>query len=197
MTGQRLKGLVVRLSIRAVFLCCLVVLAVAPCACSGEDTEPATTATTATVEPSSTSMTSTTSTTESPAATEPPTTLPETVAISAAASVYAEDLGGTSHQGQTLYFVVGASVGSEEEAQILLDEAGMSFGDMEAYFIVQNSSNFDGMEPGYWVLVEAYRDEPSAENLDFGRRAFPDLQVVEATVLTSDPIPVYEEIMGL
>jgi hypothetical protein len=193
-TGQRLRELVVRLSIRAALLCCLVILAAAPCACGGADTEPASTTITAAVESSSTSMASTT---ELPATTEPPTTLPATVAISEAASVYAEDLGGTPHQGQTLYFVVGASVGSEEEAQTLLDEASMSFGDMQSYFIVQNSSNFDGMEPGYWVIVEAYRDEPSAENLDFGRRAFPDLQVVEATVLTGDPIPVYEEVMGL
>jgi hypothetical protein len=193
-TGQKPRKVVVCLSIRATLLCCLVALATAFCACGGEDAEPATTTITTAVEPSSTS---TTSTTELPTAAEPPTTPPATVAISAAASVYAEDLGGTSHQDQTLYFVVGASVGSEEEAQTLLDEAGMSFGDMQSYFIVQNSSNFDGMEPGHWVIVEAYRDEPSAENLDFGRRAFPDLQVVKATVLTGDPIPVYEEIMGL
>lgn len=194
MTGQNPRKVVLCLSIRATLLCCLLILAAAFCACGGEDAEPATTTITAAVEPSSAS---TTSTTELPTATEPPTTPPATVAISAAASVYAEDLGGTSHQGQTLYFVVGASVGSEEEAQTLLDEAGMSFGDMQSYFIVQNSSNFDGMEPGHWVIVETYRDEPSAENLDFGRRAFPDLQVVEATVLTGDPIPVYEEIMEL
>ncbi len=194
MSGRGLKRSVIRLSMRAALPCCLVILAAAPCACGGEDAEPATTRTTVAVEPPTTA---TTSTTESPATTESVTTPPATVAISAAASVYAEDLGGTPHRGQTLFFVVGAGVDSEEEARNLLDEVSPLFGDMQPYFIVQNSSNLDGMEPGRWVVVEAYRDEPSAENLDFGRRAFPDLKVVEATVLSDDPIPVYEEIMGL
>lgn len=192
MTGRELKRSVKRLSIRAALLCCLVILAAAPCACGGEDAEPATSTTTA-VEPSTTTTTST----EPPATTEPAATPSETVELSAAALVYAEDIGGTPHRGQTLYFVVGASVGSEEEARTMLDQVAPLFGDMQSYFIVQNSSNLDGMEPGRWVIAEAYRDEPSAENLDFGRRAFPDLKVVEATVLTDDPIPVYEEIMGL
>ena len=140
---------------------------------------------------------STTVTTESPATTASSATTPATVVISGAALVYAEDLGGISHLGETLFFVVGARVESEEEARTRLDEAIPRFGDMQSYFIVQNSSNFEGMEPGHWIIIEAYRDEPSAENLDFGRRGFPDAQVTEATVLTEDPIPVYEELMGL
>ena len=184
-----------RLSVYMVLVGVVVSLGAVQGGCSGgEDAEPVATTTTVVAEPSTTAPTPST---EAPATTEPATTPPATIAISAAASVYAEDLGGTPHRGHTLYFLVGASLDSEEAARTLLDEVAPLFGDMQSYFIVQNSSNLDGMEPGRWVIVEAYRDEPSAENLDFARRAFPEAHVVEATVLTEDPIPVYEEIMGL
>ena len=44
--------------------------------------------------------------------------------------------------------------------------------------------------------TEAYRSEPSQENLDFDRRGFPDAYVASATVRTADPIPVYEDGKG-
>jgi hypothetical protein len=67
---------------------------------------------------------------------------------------------------------------------------------MQSYFIVQRSDNFDGMDPGWFVVAEAYRGEPSQENLQFGRRGFPDVYVKQATVKTEDPIPVYEDMVG-
>ncbi len=45
-----------------------------------------------------------------------------------------------------------------------------------------------------FVLVEAYREEASPDNQDFGRQGLPDLTVQQVTVNTYDPIPVYEEI---
>jgi len=66
----------------------------------------------------------------------------------------------------------------------------------EALGLVQISDNFEGLEPGWWVVLEAYRSEPSPENLDFDRRGFPDAHVERATVRTSDPIPVYEDVVG-
>jgi hypothetical protein len=110
---------------------------------------------------------------------------------------YAASLGGTSHKGDTLFFVVGANVATKEEAQSALEAALPVFGDMQSYFIVQWSSNFDGMEPGQWVVIEAYRENPSAENVEFGQRAFPNAYVVRATVKTTEPIPVYEDRLGL
>lgn len=115
---------------------------------------------------------------------------------SAKALTYAKQLGGTSHNGQSLYFLVGASVKTEAEAQALLDKADPLFGDMQSYFIVQRSDNFQGMAQGWWVVIEAYRKSPSDENLDFGRRGFPGAYVKRATVRTSDPIPVYEDLVG-
>jgi hypothetical protein len=137
-----------------------------------------------------------TPTTDLATATSSSTTV-EPVSLSAESITYAESLGGTSQMGETLYFVIGDMVESEQRAQDLLEEATPFFGDMQSYFIVQRSDNFEGMEPGWWVIIEAYLDEPSAENLDFGLRGFPEAYVESAKVLTSDPIPVYEDRLGL
>jgi hypothetical protein len=116
--------------------------------------------------------------------------------VSAKSRAYAERIGGTSHKGEKLYFVIGDSVDTEREAQSLLDRAVPSFGDMQSYFIVQRSDNFDGMRPGWWVIVEAYRESPSTENLQFGRRGFRGAYVKRATVRTADPIPVYDDLVS-
>jgi hypothetical protein len=108
---------------------------------------------------------------------------------------YARELGGVSHLGDTLYFVVGLSTSSEHAAQSALEAAQPSFGDMQSYYIVQRSDNFDGMRPGYWIVLEAYRAQPSSENLAFGKRAFQSAYVRRAVVLTSDPIPAYEDLV--
>jgi hypothetical protein len=110
---------------------------------------------------------------------------------------YASEIGGIPHEGEELFLVVGASFASENAARTALDEALPVFGDMQPYFIVQHSDNFEGMEPGRWLVVEAYRDTPSEESLDFGRRAFPNLTVSSVVVRTRDPIPVYEDLVGL
>lgn len=154
-----------------------------------------------------TAITAPLTTTQSAATTQPATTTTvqrtttalsptnTTVAVSSDYAEYARSLGGVSQEGRTLYFVIGASVKSEREAQALLEKALPTFGDMQAYFIVQRSDNFKGMTPGWWVIIEAYRSKPSVENVAFGRRGFPDAYVKRATVRTSDPIPVYEHMV--
>jgi hypothetical protein len=117
--------------------------------------------------------------------------------VSSDSIAYAQSLGGTSHEGETLQLVIGALLDSEQAAQATLLEATARFGDMQSYFIVQLSDNFEGMEPGWWVILEAYWDEPSPENLDFDRRGFPEAYVTSATVMTSDPIPLYEDMVGV
>jgi len=109
---------------------------------------------------------------------------------------YALSLGGSSHLGETLYLVVGASVDTEGSASSALEAAIPRFGDMQSYFIVQRSDNFHGLQPGSWVVIEAYRDKPSTENLQFGRRGFPAASVERATVATEDPIPVFEDMVA-
>jgi len=67
--------------------------------------------------------------------------------------------------------------------------------DVQMYFIVQKSDNFDGMKPGWWVIVESYRKQPDEEQLVWVKRAFPEAYVKKATVMTADPIPVYEDLV--
>ena len=145
-----------------------------------------------------TTVPSSTSTTAAPGSTDaaPNTTAAVVPTLSPESIGYAEDLGGTSHQGETLYFVIGASVQTEAEALDLL-EGAKAVGDMQSCFIVQRSDNFEGMNPGWWVVFEAYREYPSQENLAFCRRPFPGAYVKSAIVKTSDPIPVYEDMLGL
>lgn len=117
-------------------------------------------------------------------------------AVSAESIEYARSLGGSSHRGETLFLVVGVSVDTEESARAALTAAIPLFGDMQSYFVVQRSDNFDGLSPGSWVVIEAYRDRPSSENLDFGRRGFPDSSVRRVVVTTTDPIPVVEDMLS-
>jgi len=115
--------------------------------------------------------------------------------LSSSAIQYARNLGGKLHRDETLYFIIGASATSESLAQKRLADALPMFGDMQSYFIVQKSDNFDGMEPGWFVVIEAYRTETEArDNLDFAKRGFEDGNgspyIKRATVRTDDPIPV-------
>ena len=128
-------------------------------------------------------------TTEGPASTEAPTASTAANPVSQESRDYAASLGGESHEGEELYFVIGASVDTEAQAKALLEPA-KAVGDMQSNFIVQLSDNFAGMTPGYWVVFEAYTGYPSEDDLFFCRRPFPDAYVKTATVLTDDPIPV-------
>lgn len=120
-----------------------------------------------------------------------------TALLSESAIDYAKQLGGTSQEGQTLYVIVGASMNFEDLVQQRIDDATPAFGDMQSYFIVQKSDNFEGMDPGWFVAIEAYRDETHAkDSLDFARRGFEEPYIKRVVVRTSDPIPVYEDMVG-
>jgi len=119
---------------------------------------------------------------------------PETPSVSAQSLAYAKKLGGTSHEGETLYFVIGDSVSTEAEARAKLQKALPRF-DTALYMIVQRSDNFEGMRTGWWVVVEAYRKASNArDGAAWDKRGFADCYVEKATVRTSDPIPVVEDL---
>jgi hypothetical protein len=114
---------------------------------------------------------------------------------SAKAIAYAKSLGGKSHLGETLYFVMCASCKTEKEAQAALNTEVQT--DVAMYYIVQKSDNFEGMKPGWWVVFEARRSTPLAWDWDTYRMSYPDAYLKQATVRTSDPIPVYDDLVGL
>jgi len=109
---------------------------------------------------------------------------------------FARSLGGSPHQGDSLFLIIGATAGSEKEAKVLLQNALPLFGDMQPYFIVQKSDAFEGLDPGEWIVIEAYRAQPSAENIQFAKRAFPDAVIRKVVARNRDPIPVYEDMTG-
>ncbi|MBN1893939.1 hypothetical protein JW906_05570 [bacterium] len=117
-------------------------------------------------------------------------------ALSGKSLSYARGLGGSPHPGEALFLIVGSTAGSETDAQALLEDALPLFGDMQPYFIVQRSGAFEGLDPGQWIVMEAYREQPSAENVQFAQRAFPNAAVKQVLVRTEDPIPVYEDMTG-
>ena len=113
--------------------------------------------------------------------------------VGSASIAYAKKLGGGSHKGETLYLVVGATAGSETDAQATLKAALPKF-DTALYMVVQRSDNFDGLNPGSWLLIEAYRDQAQAnEGAKWDKRGFADCYVKRVVVKTSDPIPVIED----
>ena len=116
-------------------------------------------------------------------------------AASAMSIEYARDIGGTDHRGESLFLIIGASVHTEDQARKALERALPFFGDMQSYFIVQRSDGFQGLKTGWWVVMEAYRNAPSKENMELARRAFPDAYVRRVTVLVPEPIPVYEDLV--
>lgn len=177
----------------------LVVLMVAVAGCSELGGSPASTegagvTTSASITAATTEAPATTTLAATTTTVAPTTTTKKKVTLSAEALDYAASLLGSSHLGEKLYFVIGISVATEAEALDQL-EGAKGVGDMQSYFIVQRSDNFEGMTPGWYVVFEAYRDYPSQDNIDFGRRPFPDAYVKSAIVRTSDPIPVYEDMM--
>jgi hypothetical protein len=124
------------------------------------------------------------------------TSAPAPVKVSAKSRAYAKTLGGWSHKGEKLFLIVGAVFPTEGAAQSALDAALPRFGDMQPYFIVQSSNNFKGLSPDRWVVVEAYRAKPSSDNMLFARRGFADAHVIAVTDLVTDPVPVYEDLVG-
>ena len=167
-------------------------------ACATSSPDP--TATSVTASPRTTSSTSGVPSTESPEAAATPVDEPastQNADLSAASLDYARRLGGVPRQGETLFLVVGAQAATEAEAVALLEQAKPYFGDMVSYFIVQKSDNFEGLAPGEWVVIEAHGENPPEEEVDFGKRGFPHAYVARVTVMTADPIPVYEDRLGL
>lgn len=117
------------------------------------------------------------------------------VKLSEAAVAAARDLGGRRCRGERLFLLVGAFADTEQEAKEILDSA-VRYYDVQTYFVIQRTAAFDGLEGGPYVVFEAHSSRASAEDdLELARVGFDSPTVAEVTVLTDDPIPVYDELM--
>jgi len=101
---------------------------------------------------------------------------------------------GRSHKGESLYFTIATGESTKVEAQKKLDDALSKF-DVQMYFIVRKSDDFDVMRPGWWIVAEASKNKPSKEDVQSMQSRFPGAYVKKATVLTDEPIPVYEDMV--
>lgn len=107
---------------------------------------------------------------------------------------YAVSHGGKPRRGETVYLLTIASEVSESAARTRLEEALLLFGEDGSSFVVQRSENFEGLEAGKWIVVEAFS---SGANADSSRpsatRVTEEPRVDRVVVRTDEPIPVYEE----
>jgi hypothetical protein len=123
---------------------------------------------------------------------------PQQFAPTYAPKVYAKAMGGSSHKGQTLYLIVGATEPDLVRARRRLDWALVRFGDMETYYVIARSDSYTGLASGSWIVSEAYKVEANAkkaENLELASRFSAAPVVRKVTAKTADPVPVYEELV--
>lgn len=112
----------------------------------------------------------------------------------------AKAYGGVSHKGEQLYVLVMTRDASETVAARRLAKAVPHLGDAQNYFVVVRADSLKGLEPGGFVVVEAYRGLTEAkDSAEFwGNRvgeSWYRMDVVEVTVLDDTPLPVVEDIV--
>jgi len=120
---------------------------------------------------------------------------PATPELSAAAIDYSKSLGGKSHRGETLYFVVATEDASESVVVSRLSEAEPHFGDTANYFVVLKSEWFPELAPGTFILAEAHATAAAAQEALAWWDGRDDATwyrpvVRKVTVGTASPIPV-------
>lgn len=64
---------------------------------------------------------------------------------------------GAAHTGETIWALIVASEPTEKAARARLADAKAALGEFETYFVVDESSHYGGMPPGWWVVFEPYR----------------------------------------
>ena len=133
---------------------------------------------------------------------ETSSTLPSVAeSLSASAIEYSEELGGVSHKGEQVYLVLASTHERQSEASAALSAMLPSFGDTLVYFTVQRSDSFEGIEPGRWVVAEAYWTRSEAgQGLEWASGRGSETATISPTlesviVRSDDPIPVVEDVL--
>jgi hypothetical protein len=121
-----------------------------------------------------------------------------TEAVSGDALSYATQIGGTSHRGATLSAIIATSTVKEADAESALASLVRDQQASRPLFIVQRTDNFNGLRPGRFVVMEAFRsDQHATDAMQAQQEAFPNVEQCRVTPLNDDPIPVVEDITGL
>jgi hypothetical protein len=129
-----------------------------------------------------------------PAQNPTPTTSP-----SLSARVLAK--GGSKHQGQTLYLSLVATADTKAAADQKRESARSAMGEFETYYVVDQSSHFEGLAPGAWIVFEPYKykqnaDDQTETGASWLDRAGLVARVVKVRVLCRDSFPLVEDKVG-
>jgi hypothetical protein len=126
-----------------------------------------------------------------PAQNPTPTTSPEL-----SARVLAK--GGSKHQGQTLYLALVATADTKAAADQQAESARSAMGEFETYYVVDESSHFEGIAPGAWIVFEPYKykqnaDSQTKDGASWLDRAGLVAHVTKVRVLCRDSFPLVED----
>lgn len=107
-----------------------------------------------------------------------------------AAIQHAYNLNGISRYGQSLYVIILASTQHEYQAKQRLEVVTRANPDLGAWFIVQKSNNFEGMNPGWYVAMAAFENKANAlQQLKRISRVVRHANIKQAIPRTHDPYP--------
>lgn len=94
---------------------------------------------------------------------------------------------------QDLFVIIYASEASKEAAETKRARYQGQYGDAAPILAVDQSVHYDGLKPGYWIVVSGYRDrETAAQDLDWAKQHGIPGYIKQATKLCDDEIEVFE-----
>lgn len=94
---------------------------------------------------------------------------------------------------QDLFVIIYASESSEQAAETKRARYQGQYGDAAPILAVDQSVHYDGLKPGYWIVVSGYRDrETAAQDLDWAKQHGIPGYIKQATKLCDDEIEVFE-----
>lgn len=67
-----------------------------------------------------------------------------------------------NYKNQEMYLVILASEKTKEAAEDKIREIDPLLGDVENTFVVDESSHYEGLKPGYWIVIQGYTSKQSA-----------------------------------
>jgi len=72
--------------------------------------------------------------------------------------------GGSEHQGQTLYLALIAEADTKDAADQKREAARSAMAEFQTYYVVDESSHFEGLAPGTWIVFEPYKYKQNADS---------------------------------
>jgi hypothetical protein len=106
--------------------------------------------------------------------------------------------GGSGHQGQALYLSLVATADTKAAAEQKCESARSALGEFETYYVVDESSHFEGLAPGAWIVFEPYKYKQNADSQTESAASWLEsaglvARVTKVRVLCGDSFPLVED----